>query len=108
MGRYDSYFDGALGPDQVKKMMNDLCKDSDKDIDITDIDVQQFINHLDMDGDNEIQCNEFLLFINQGLTMDEEEKEEYCNQSALHQKIGLLLSGVDRHIAAIEMRKLKK
>jgi predicted outer membrane repeat protein len=106
--RYDSYFDGALGPDQVKKMMNDLCKDSDKDIDITDIDVQQFINHLDMDGDNEIQCNEFLLFINQGLTMDEEEKGEYCNQSALHQKIGLLLSGVDRHIAAIEMRKLKK
>jgi len=109
--RYDTYFDGALGPLQVKQMMCDLCKDSDtgKSLQITESDAQEFISHLDMDGDNEIQCNEFILFMSQGLGMDEEAKEEYGSQGPLHEKIVLLLGSVERHIEDIDRRrKLKK
>ena len=88
-----------------------LCKDSDtgKSLQITESDAQEFISHLDMDGDNEIQCNEFILFMSQGLGMDEEAKEEYGSQGPLHEKIVLLLGSVERHIEDIDRRrKLKK
>ena len=89
--RYDADNSGGIDTEETKQMIEDITSRT-----VSVRECKQFLRHIDGDGDNIIQSEELLKFIYAGLSLDEEQKQQYSSRGELHETIIEFFAGMDR------------
>ena len=80
----------------VKNLLHEWARPlDDQRIESSDEEIYAFINHLDKDSSGAIHLNEFISFCIEGMSLKQNERVRYANQSTLHSKLMWLISNVE-------------
>ena len=97
---YDKDGSGQIDANETKQLLEDFTGHA-----VSRDDVIDFLSSIDDNGDALIQKLELMDFINTGIKLTEEERQEYAARGPLHSTIVEFFYGVDRERKAFAEQK---
>ena len=93
--RYDNDGNGIIDSEEFTKLIGDvMCWDQINEDKPDPLEVKDFLQQIDENGDGELDREEFSSFIKEGLEMSNEERMSYAAHSPMHARFMLFLENM--------------